>query len=83
MRVVQFLDEYPNMSRYPGGGNNRISQKFSSPTYTVDGVRAGTSTQDCRRGHNEYKDAISRAGNEAGSCDGGNNGGSELNLCVV
>jgi len=60
---------------YPGGGNNRISQKFSSPTYTVDGVRAGTSTQDCRRGHNEYKDAISRAGNEAGSCDGGNNGG--------
>lgn len=71
VRVVQFIDKSAILSRYPGDSNNRISQKFSSPTYTVDGVRAGSSTQDCRKAHNDYKDAISQAGNEAGSCDGG------------
>ena len=38
---------------------------FSSPTYQIDGVTAGTSSIDCRRSHLTYMDDISRLGDES------------------
>ena len=38
---------------------------FSSPTYQIDGVTAGTNSIDCRRSHLTYMDDISRLGDES------------------
>ena len=38
---------------------------FSSPTYQIDGVTAGTSSIDCRRSHLKYMGQISRLGDES------------------
>ena len=38
---------------------------FSSPTYQIDGVNAGTSSIDCRRSHIQVMDDISQLGDES------------------
>ena len=65
---------YPNdselMTRLRGPKNPIQTMYFSSPTYRIDGVKAGTGAIDCRRSHLEHMTAISQLGDESSpSCE--------------
>ena len=51
--------------RYSATGYDVWVNYFSSPTYNIYGVKAGTSQIDCRKAHLESMNAISRIGDES------------------
>ena len=60
-----FASRYYNLT----AGYNTPVNYFSSPTYDIDGVRAGNEEfADCRRVHLENMQAMSRLGDESYSC---------------
>ena len=56
---------YFDIARYARGSNPTYTMHFASPTYRIDGVKAGNATCNCRKAHLDYMVAISRLGDES------------------